>query len=66
MEPEEFIDAGNQGHRGHSHEGDGSRQRRVESNDRTRIVYELRDCMIVRLDYYNNRKQALEAAGLEG
>jgi hypothetical protein len=30
------------------------------------LVYKLRDGMVVRLDYYNNRAQALKAAGLEG
>ncbi|HXB14475.1 MAG TPA: nuclear transport factor 2 family protein [Solirubrobacteraceae bacterium] len=28
------------------------------------MVFELRDAMIVRLDYYNSRSQALQAAGL--
>ncbi len=30
------------------------------------LVYKLRDGMIVRLDYYNNRAQALKAVGLAG
>jgi ketosteroid isomerase-like protein len=30
------------------------------------IVYELRDGLIARLDYYNNRPDALAAAGLTG
>jgi hypothetical protein len=34
----------------------------VERDDA--IVYTLRDNLVVRIDYYNNRPQALEAAGL--
>jgi hypothetical protein len=29
------------------------------------VVQELRDGMIVRLDYYNSREEALKAVGLE-
>ncbi len=63
MEPEEFIDAGERvvvviRMRA---KGLGS-SAVVERQDA--IVYELRDGKITRLDYYNNREQALEAAGL--
>ena len=62
MEPQEFLDAGDQvivfvrmkatGHSGVSLERDDA------------IVYTLRDDKLVRVDYYNNRPQALEAVGL--
>ena len=64
MEPEEFIDAGNQVvvviRMKAKGRGSGVGVERQDA-----IVYELRDGKIVRVDYYNNRKQALEAAGLE-
>jgi ketosteroid isomerase-like protein len=62
VHPQEFLDAGDKvvaflrmkatGHSGVS----------VERDDA--IVYTLRDNLVVRIDYYNNRSQALEAAGL--
>jgi ketosteroid isomerase-like protein len=62
LEPEEFIDAGDQvvallrvkatGHSGVALERDDA------------IVYTMRDGQVARLDYYNNRPQALEAVGL--
>jgi ketosteroid isomerase-like protein len=65
IEPDEFIDAG------HSvvivirmnAEGRGSG---IEVQRQDALVYQIRDRMITRVVYYNNRKQALEAAGLPG
>jgi ketosteroid isomerase-like protein len=63
MEPEEFVDAGErvvalilQKTTGH-----GSNIA-LERHDA--MVFEIRDAKIARLDYYNNRQQALEAVGL--
>ncbi|MCW3032611.1 MAG: hypothetical protein JWM60_956 [Solirubrobacterales bacterium] len=63
MEPEEFLDAGErvvacvlQTTTGH---GSG-----VELERHDAMVFEFRDAKIVRLDYYNNRQQALKAVGL--
>jgi ketosteroid isomerase-like protein len=63
MEPEDFLDAGERvvafillkttGH------GSGIALERHDA-----MVFELRDTKIVRLDYYNNRDQALKQAGL--
>jgi hypothetical protein len=36
----------------------------IDVERRDGIVYRLRDGMIIRLDYYNSRRQAVEAAGL--
>jgi ketosteroid isomerase-like protein len=36
----------------------------VDVERRDGIVYRLRDAKIIRLDYYNSRRQAVEAAGL--
>ena len=63
MEPEEFIDAGERvvviiRMRA---EGRGSGVK-VERQDA--LIHEIRDGKVVRLDYYNNREQALEAVGL--
>jgi ketosteroid isomerase-like protein len=65
MEPEEFIDAGErviafilQKTTGH---GSGIALERHDA-----MVFAVRDAKIVRLDYYNSRKLALEAVGLEG
>lgn len=63
MEPEEFIDAGNQVIAVIRMKAKG-RGSGVEVERQDAIIYELRDGKIVRLDYYNNRKQALEAVGL--
>jgi ketosteroid isomerase-like protein len=38
----------------------------VEVERQDAIVFKLRNGRIVRVDYYNDRKQALEAAGLSG
>lgn len=63
MRPEEFIDAGD-----HvvvivvmaaTGSGSGLTVRRQDG-----LVYELRDGMIVRIDYFNNRRDALRVAGL--
>jgi len=64
MDPQEFIDAGDQvvvflrmkatGHSGVS----------VERDDA--IVYTVEGGVITRIDYYNNRPEALEAAGRGG
>jgi len=63
MEPEEFIDAGNQVVAVIRMKAKG-RGCGVGVERQDAIVYELGDGKIVRLDYYNNRKQALEAVGL--
>jgi ketosteroid isomerase-like protein len=65
IEPDEFIDAG------HSvvifirmnAKGRGSG---IEVKRQDALVYEIHDRMITRVDYYNDRKQALEAVGLPG
>jgi ketosteroid isomerase-like protein len=64
MEPEEFLDAGDrvvafilQKTTG---QGSGIALERHDA-----MVVEARDAKIVRLDYYNNRAQALKAVGLE-
>ena len=64
MEPEEFLDAGDrvvafilQKTTG---QGSGIALERHDA-----MVVEVRDAKIVRLDYYNNRAQALKAVGLE-
>jgi ketosteroid isomerase-like protein len=63
IEPEEFIDAGPRVVTvlGMNATGRGSGVA-IERQDA--IVCEVRDAKIVRLDYYNNREQALQAVGL--
>jgi ketosteroid isomerase-like protein len=65
IEPDEFIDAGpsvvifirmNAKGRGSG----------IEVQRQDALVYEIRDGMITRVDYYNDRKQALEAVRLAG
>jgi ketosteroid isomerase-like protein len=63
MQPEEFVDAGErvvvfilQKTTG---QGSGVALERHDA-----MVIEIRDAKIARVDYYNNRQQALEAAGL--
>ncbi|HWX96916.1 MAG TPA: nuclear transport factor 2 family protein [Solirubrobacteraceae bacterium] len=63
MEPEEFLDAGDrvvvfilQKTTGH---GSGVGLERHDA-----MVFELRDAKILRVDYHNNRQQALKAVGL--
>ena len=36
----------------------------LELNRQDALVYTIRDAKVVRLDYYNSKAQALEAAGL--
>jgi ketosteroid isomerase-like protein len=63
MEPEEFLDAGQRVVVILRMKATGRRSGvAIERQDA--IVYELRDGMITRVDYFNNRAQALEAAGL--
>jgi ketosteroid isomerase-like protein len=65
IEPEEFLDAGDSVvvfFRMRT-KGRGSG---VEVERQDAIVFKLRNGRIVRVDYYNDRKQALEAAGLTG
>ena len=64
VEPEEFLDVGErvvvyilQKTTGH---GSGVTLERHDA-----MVFEVREGRIVRLDYYNNREQALKAVGLE-
>ena len=63
MDPEEFIDAGERVvflfRMTATGRGSGVRVERQDA-----MVFEVRDGMVVRLDYYNNRQQALEAVGL--
>jgi ketosteroid isomerase-like protein len=65
MQPEEFLDAGErvvafilQKTTGH---GSGISLERHDA-----MVFEVRDAKIVRVDYYNDRAQALTQAGLDG
>jgi ketosteroid isomerase-like protein len=64
MEPEEFIDAGDRVvivlHMRAKGRSSGVILERQDA-----LVHELCDGKIVRLDYYNNRAQALKAVGLE-
>jgi ketosteroid isomerase-like protein len=65
IEPEEFIDAADSVvvfFRMRT-KGRGSG---VEVERQDAIVFKLRNGRIVRVDYYNDRRQALEAAGLTG
>ncbi|HMD57856.1 MAG TPA: nuclear transport factor 2 family protein [Solirubrobacteraceae bacterium] len=63
MDPEEFIDAGERVvvvlRMKATGRGSGVAVEREDA-----IVFELRDGMVVRIDYYNNRPQALKAVGL--
>ena len=36
----------------------------IEAHREDALVYEIRENMITRVDYYNDRKEALRAAGL--
>ena len=64
MDPEEFIDAGDRVvvvlRMRATGRGSG-----VEVERQDAIVFEVRGGMTVRIDYYNNRAQALKAVGLE-
>jgi ketosteroid isomerase-like protein len=65
MEPEEFIDAGDRVvvviRMRATGRGSGVQVERQDA-----IVFEVRDGMTARVDYYNNREQALKAVGLAG
>ena len=62
-EPEEYIDAGEKVivvlRVKATGRGSGVGLERQDA-----IVYAMRDGMVVRMDYYNSKRQALEAAGL--
>jgi ketosteroid isomerase-like protein len=64
IEPEEFLDAGNSVviliRMNTKGRGSG-----IEAQRNDALVYEIRDDMITRVDYYNDRTQALEAVGLD-
>ena len=65
LEPQEFIDAGDRviviAHLTARGAGSGVQ---VERDDA--LVYQLRDAMIARLDYFNSREQALQAVRQSG
>jgi ketosteroid isomerase-like protein len=63
IEPDEFIDAGNAVviFIRMKAEGRGSG---IEVDRQDALVYEIRDGLVTCVDYYNDRKQALEAVGL--
>ena len=63
IEPEEFIDAGERVVAVVLMKATGLGSG-VALERQDAIVWELRDGKIVRVDYYNNREQALEAVGL--
>jgi ketosteroid isomerase-like protein len=62
MEPEEFLDAGDSVviFIRMSAEGRGSG---IEVDRRDALVYEIRDGLVKRIDYYNDRDEALKAVG---
>jgi ketosteroid isomerase-like protein len=63
LDPEEYIDAGERVivvAKMHAR-GRGSG---VEVDRQDALLYELRDGLIVRIDYFNNKNEALTAAGL--
>ena len=65
VEPEEFIGAGDRVvvvvRMTATGRGSGVTLERHDA-----LVYDLRDRKVVRIDYFNNREQALEAVGLSG
>jgi ketosteroid isomerase-like protein len=64
LEPEEYIDGGERVvvvAKMHAR-GRGSG---VEVDRQDALLYELRDGLIVRIDYFNNKGEALAAAGLD-
>ena len=63
MDPEEFIDAGDRVVFVFRMTAKG-RGSGVEVERQDAMVFEVRDGMTVRVDYYNDRQQALEAVGL--
>jgi ketosteroid isomerase-like protein len=64
MQPEELIDAGERRVVVLVRMRATGRGSRVEVEREDGLLYELRDGLIARLDYYNNRPDALAAAGL--
>jgi ketosteroid isomerase-like protein len=64
MAPEEFIDAGERVVAVLRMRAKG-RSSGVVLDRQDALVQEVRDGMIVRIDYYNNRSAALKAVGLE-
>ena len=64
FQPEELVDAGDRVVAIFRMRAKG-RGSGAEVERRDAILYELRDDKIVRLDYYNDPSQALEAAGLK-
>jgi ketosteroid isomerase-like protein len=64
MEPEEFIDAGNSVVALIRMKTKG-RDSGIAAQRQDAIVYQLRDGQVTRIDYYNDRRQALEAVGSE-
>ena len=65
MEPEELLDAGERVVVAFKMTAKG-RGSGVEVERQDALVYDVRDGMFVRIDYYGSRQQALEAVGLEG
>jgi ketosteroid isomerase-like protein len=63
MEPDEFIDAGDTVVIFIRMRAKG-RSSGIEIDRRDALVYEIRDALITRIDYYNDRTEALQAAGL--
>ncbi len=65
IEPEEFLDAGDRVasvfHMRATGRGSG-----VEVDRQDAIIWSVRGGKIVRMDYYNNREQALRTVGLPG
>jgi ketosteroid isomerase-like protein len=64
MAPEEFLDAGERVVSVFRMKATG-RGSGVPVERQDAMVWEVRDGMVVRLDYYNNRETALKAVGLE-
>jgi ketosteroid isomerase-like protein len=63
IKPDEFIDAGDSVVIFIRMDTKG-RESGIEVQRQDALVYEIREGMIIRIDYYNDRKQALEAVGL--
>ncbi len=63
LEPEEYLDGGDTVVMVFMMRATG-RGSGIQLERRDAIVYEVADGLITRMDYFNNRTQALEAAGL--
>jgi ketosteroid isomerase-like protein len=63
-EPQEFIDAGRERVIAVFSVRATGRNSGVKIERQDAIVYVVRDLQVTRLDYYNSKQQALEAAGL--